>query len=186
MPTARQIQQGVSWTELLAVLAIAAVLALMAAPSFSRVRANAASLAASQALLGALHQARSQALLLSVPAVLCLSADGRRCLSDARRFEARGWLVFVDRVRRRVGSGAPQFDAGDELVRRYAAAAPLRLHGTRAAVTYWPVSRAGTTATFTVCAPRALAPVRAVIVSQSGRPRLRSGARGTAPCNTSG
>ena len=186
MPTSPDTQHGISWVELLAVLAIVAVLALVAAPSFSQVRANAASLAASQALLGALHLARSQALLLSVPAVLCLSADGRRCLSDARRFEARGWLVFVDRVRRRFGGGAAQFDSGDELVRRYAAAAPLRLHGTRAAVTYWPVTRAGTTATFTVCAPGALAPVRAVIVSQSGRPRLRSRDRGTAPCNASG
>lgn len=183
MPSPRNTQDGVSWVEVLITLLVAAVLAALAAPSFTRVRANAASLAASQALLGALHLARSQALLRSLPTVLCLSADGRRCLVDARRFEARGWLVFVDRVRRRVGSGPPQLDAGDELVRRYATAQPLQLHGSRAAVTYWPHSRAGTTATITVCTPRALAPVRAVVVSQSGRPRLRSADRGTAPCN---
>jgi len=182
MTTRTRPQQGISWVELLVVIGIAALLAFMAAPSFSRVRANAASLAASQALLGALHLARSQALLLSQPTVLCLTADGQRCLSDARRFEARGWLVFIDRVRRRVGSGPPQLDRGDELVRRHDAAYPLQLHGTRAAVTYWPVSRAGTTATFTVCDAHALAPVRAVIVSQSGRPRLRSTDRGTGPC----
>jgi type IV fimbrial biogenesis protein FimT len=183
MAIRRRRQQGISWFELLVVLGIAALLALLAAPSFSRVRANAASLAASQGLLGALHLARSQALLRSLPTVLCLSADGQRCLGDARRLEARGWLVFVDRVRRRVGSGPPQLDRGDELVRRYSAARPVQLHGTRAAVTYWPVSRAGTTATFTVCVPAALAPTRAVIVSQSGRPRLRASAPDVAPCN---
>jgi type IV fimbrial biogenesis protein FimT len=183
MSTLRQRLRGLSWAELLAVLAIVALLALLATPSFTRLRANAASLAAAQTLFGALHHARSQALLRGVPAVLCLSADGRRCLADARRGQARGWLVFVDRVQRRAASGPPQFDPGDILVTRFEAAAPLQLHGSRPAVTYWPVSRAGTTATFTICAPAALAPPRAIIVSQSGRPRLRHSAAGASPCN---
>lgn len=183
MPTSRRLTLGLSWVELLAVLAVAAVLAALAAPSFARLRGQAASLAASNALMGGLHLARSQALLRSTPAVLCLSADGRRCLSDARGLQARGWLVFVDRSRRRAASGPPQLDPGDLLVNRYAAAAPLQLHGTRPAVTYWPVSRAGTTATFTVCTPQALAPPRAVVVSQSGRPRLRQRIAGASPCD---
>jgi type IV fimbrial biogenesis protein FimT len=174
---------GLSWAELLATLAIIALLATLSAPTFTRLRANAASLAASQTLLGALHHARSQALLRGLPAVLCLSADGSRCLGDARRGQARGWLVFIDRVQRRTASGPPQFDPGDILVRRFDAATRLRLHGSRPAVTYWPVSRAGTTATFTICAAGSLAPPRAVIVSQSGRPRLRQGAPTAAPCN---
>jgi type IV fimbrial biogenesis protein FimT len=183
MTTLRHRLHGLSWAELLAVLSIVALLAVLATPSFTRLRANAASMSAAQTLFGALHHARSQALLHGLPAVLCLSADGRRCLRDARRGQARGWLVFVDRVQQRAASGPPQFDPGDILVSRFDAATPLQLHGSRPAVTYWPVSRAGTTATFTICAPQGLAAPRAVIVSQSGRPRLRHGASGTSPCN---
>lgn len=183
MPAFRRRSRGLSWAELLATLAIVALLVALSTPSFTRLRANAASLAASQTLLGALHHARSEALLRGLPAVLCLSADGRRCLNDARRAQARGWLVFVDRVRRRAVGGAPQLDPGDILIRRFDAAAQVQLHGSRPAVTYWPVSRAGTTATFTICVLQSLVPPRAVIVSQSGRPRLRHGAGVASPCH---
>jgi type IV fimbrial biogenesis protein FimT len=183
VPSIQHRPRGLSWAELLAVLAIVAVLAALAAPSFMRLRANAASLAASQALLGALHLARSQAMLRGQPTALCLSADGRRCLGDARRGQGSGWLVFVDRVRGQSFRGPPQFDAGDVVVARYDTAARLRLHGTRPAVTYWPVSRAGTTATFTICTPEVRVPRRAIVVSQSGRPRLRQDGRNPGPCD---
>lgn len=170
--------RGLTLAELLITLAIVALLLLLAVPSFERVRVNAASLAAANALVGALHFARSQALLRGLPAVLCLSADGERCISGARAPVARAWLVFLNRRTER----SPQRDAEDPLLRRYQLPADLSLLGSRGAVTYWPVSRAGTTATFTVCARARLAANRAVIVSQSGRPRQRQDAAGQPPC----
>jgi hypothetical protein len=50
----------------------------------------------------------------------------------------------------------------------------LAVHGSRLAVTFWPLSRSGTTATLTLCsARRGLAP-RQIIISQTGRPRLKT------------
>ncbi|MEZ5458310.1 MAG: GspH/FimT family protein [Steroidobacteraceae bacterium] len=184
MPDLRRLALGLSWVELLAVLAVAAVLAALAAPSFARLRGEAASLAAANALMGGLHLARSQALLRSTPAVLCLSADGQRCLGDARSLQARGWLVFVDRSRRRAASGPPHLTP--VTCSSIATPPPRRCAACMArapAVTYWPVSRAGTTATFTVCARPALAPPRAIVVSQSGRPRLRQRTMAAGPCD---
>ncbi len=169
---------GVSLAELLATLAIVAVLLAAALPAFNGLRADALTLSAANALVGGLHLARSQALLRGRPAVLCLSADGSRCLASAGTGRMRGWIVFVnERPERR-----PQRDALEPLVARYDLPAGLTLHASRLAVTYWPVSRAGTTATVTFCAPRGRAAARAVIVSQSGRPRQRVLPRGTEPC----
>jgi type IV fimbrial biogenesis protein FimT len=174
--------RGFGLVELLATLAIAAIVLALASPAFGRVRANAITLAAANALVGALHLARSQALLRGRPAVLCLSADGHRCLESPGVGRTRGWIVFVnERPERR-----PQRDALEPLVARYDLPADLAVHASRVAVTYWPVSRAGTTATVTLCAPRGLAAARAVIVSQSGRPRQRLLPPDAPPCRLGG
>jgi type IV fimbrial biogenesis protein FimT len=173
------LRHGFSLVELLVTLLVLALLALLGAPTFQRVRANAASLAAAHALLGGLHLARSQALLRGLPAVLCLSADGAQCITSTRADAARGWLVFVNRG----GERTPQRDPQDPLIRQVLLPAGLSLRGSRTAVTYWPVSRAGTTATFTLCTRARLAVNRAVIVSQSGRPRQRQDPAGQPPCS---
>ena len=77
---------------------------------------------------------------------------------------------------------APQRDAGEPLLGRFELPERLGVTGSRVAVTYWPVSRAGTTSTFTLCHATRLARTRAVIVSQTGRPRLRESAPGAPPC----
>jgi type IV fimbrial biogenesis protein FimT len=170
---------GFGLVELLATLAIVALLLAAATPAFSRVRANAVTLSAANALVGGLHLARSQALLRGRPAVLCLSADGHRCLESTAAGRTRGWIVFVnERPERR-----PQRDPLEPLVARYDLPEDLAVHASRAAVTYWPVSRAGTTATVTLCAPRGLAASRAVVVSQSGRPRQRLLPPDAPPCD---
>lgn len=179
MPPARP-RGGFGLVELLIALAIAAALLAAGSPAFSRVRANAMTLAAANALVGGLHLARTQALLRGRPAVLCLSPDGRRCLETLGASRARGWIVFVnERPERR-----PQRDALEPLVARYDLPTGLAVHASRLAVTYWPVSRAGTTATLVLCAPRGLASTRAVIVSQSGRPRQRLLPPTSPPCAT--
>jgi type IV fimbrial biogenesis protein FimT len=177
-PAARH--AGLSLVELLITLVIAVTVLAAGSPSFRRVRANASTLAAANALVGGLHLARSQALLRGRPAVLCLSADGQRCLESPDVQRTRGWIVFInERPERR-----PQRDVREPLVARFDLPAGLAVHASRAAVTYWPVSRAGTTATVTFCAPRGLATGRAVIVSQSGRPRQRLLRPEASPCGT--
>jgi hypothetical protein len=47
----------------------------------------------------------------------------------------------------------------------------VAVRSSRAAVTFWPVAMAGTTGTFTFCAG---ADGRAVVISQTGRPRVET------------
>ena len=79
-----------------------------------------------------------------------------------------GWQLFGERT----VTSPPRLDAGDELLQVSALAPTVELRATRAAVTYWPGARAGTTASFVFCDRRNLAAARVVIVSQTGRPRL--------------
>jgi Tfp pilus assembly protein FimT len=157
---------GFSLWQLLAATAIAAVLLGSALPSFSFTSLKARSSASVTLLLGSLHLARSAAFLTATPTALCLTADHRTCIAD-ESVMARGWLVFHDITR-----GSPvRLDAEDALLRSVELPDSVFVLGTRSAVTYWPVSRAGTTATFLLCHGGQPQHGRAVIVSQSGRAR---------------
>jgi hypothetical protein len=48
----------------------------------------------------------------------------------------------------------------------------IDLRANRNAVIYWPVALAGTTASFVFCDERGARAARAIIVSQTGRPRV--------------
>ena len=157
-------QAGLTLFELALALALVAVLAGIATPSFGRLRADAGLQRAAYALLGALHEARSAAITRGQPVVLCQTAGSPQCLAGAA--PASGWAVFVDGP----GGASGRLDAGDELLHVVELPAELRLTGSRRALTYWPVARAGTTATLVLCHARGGA--LAVIVSQTGRPRL--------------
>ena len=157
-------QVGLTLFELALTLALVAVMAGIATPSLGRWRAEAVLQRAAYALLGALHEARSAAITRGAPVVLCQTAAAAQCLAGAA--PASGWAVFVDRP----GSTSGRLDAGHELLHVAALPPELRLLGSRRALTYWPVARAGTTATLVLCHARGSA--LAVIVSQTGRPRL--------------
>ncbi len=157
---------GVSLWELLATLAIIATLYAAAVPSFGITSARARLSAGVNALIGSLHLARTAAMLRNQPTVVCLTSDGVRC-TDRTAWAARGWLVFYDLER----GGSVQLDARDVLLQRLDLPGPVTVQGTRAAVTYWPTSRAGTTSTFLLCHESRAGEGRAVVVSQTGRPR---------------
>lgn len=165
--------------ELVTVIAVVAVLAALAIPDFATLRARAGVTTGADRLLGTLHFARSRAILGGVPTVVCLSSDGEHCVGRGVA-AARGWIVFENRR----AEFTPVRDPGEAILRRHQVESPTHLHATRSAVTYWPTARAGMTSTFEFCSRVGGVPPRAVIVSQTGRPRLRIGpARGSAtPC----
>lgn len=171
--------RGSTLWELATVLAVVAVLAALAVPDFARLRASAGVTSGANQLLGALHFARSRAILVGVPTVVCLSPDGVRCVGRGAA-QASGWIVFENTR----AEFTPVRDPAEAVLRSYRLERAIEVHASRGAVTFWPAPRAGMTSTFEFCSTAARVAPRAVVVSQTGRPRLRIGnPRGDARCH---
>ena len=160
---------GFSLLEALVVLALVGVLAGLASPGFASLRRNAVLTSTADQLLGALYFAQSAAARRGIPVSVCLSADQQRC-SATPGVGASGWLLFFDNDR----ESPVQISPADERLSTVRLPPGLAIQGTRAAVTFWPAARAGTTATFAICDSRDLSVSRAVVLSQTGRPRVTS------------
>lgn len=158
---------GFTLIELVIAIAVAAVLAALAAPSFGGLRRAAGVSAATSELLSSLHFARSRAVLEGLPVTLCLSKDESTCARSASS-GAIGWLVFAQ-PDATVSSAA---NVASPVLRSYRLPSDVSVYGSRAAVTFWPATRASTTSTFDVCDMSRKARGRAVVVSQTGRPRV--------------
>ncbi len=157
--------RGFTLLELMLTCAIVAVLAGVATPSFRDYLANARRTSQVNALVHALHASRSAAIRRGQPVVLCKSVDGRHCAATGEWSE--GWIAFANLDR----DSPAVVDPGEPVLLHQPAVQRLHIRGNRDAIIYWPVSRAGTTASFTFCDARGPATARAVIVSQTGRPR---------------
>jgi len=165
------VKRGFTLIELLVVIAVVAIVTGFAVPGFGNLRRAAGVSVTASELLGALHFARSAAVLNGEPVTLCLSANQETCVASGSE-AATGWLVFPDPGARLSGAAA----AGQPILRSFRSPDDVVVQGSRAAVTFWPVTRASTTSTFDVCDvnPEVSRKVRgrAVVVSQTGRPRV--------------
>jgi type IV fimbrial biogenesis protein FimT len=159
--------RGVTLLELLVALSIAAILVALAAPSFGSFRRAAGVGTTTSELLSALHFARSTAALEGLPVTLCLSRDEGSCV-DSASAAGTGWLVFAQPD----ASVASSATVSSPILRSFQLPGDISVHGSRAAVTFWPATRASTTSTFDVCDVSGRTRGRAVVVSQTGRPRV--------------
>lgn len=108
---------GFTLAEALVTLAVIAILAGVAVPSFvDTVRAARLRTQIGEFTL-ALQQARSEAVKRGGRVTVCKSADGRAC-GDGRVNWEDGWIVFADADRDQ------QLDAGETLLRQHAALLP--------------------------------------------------------------
>lgn len=159
-------RNGFSLVETSVVLAVAATLVALATPAFQRLQRQAWLAQAARGLHAALHAARAQAASRGLPVVLCQTDAGGRC--SAGGSIGAGWQLFAKQSQ----VGGSSLESGDTLLAVERLPAPLQLTASRSAVTYWPQPHAAATSTFLFCDPAGIARPRAVIISQTGRPRV--------------
>ncbi len=158
---------GMTLIELVMAIGVAAVLITVAAPGLAELMQRQRVQLVARELHFSLAYARSVAIHESRRVVLCPSEDGETCLR--RPDWHAGWIVFVDDDEDR------EHDPGERLLRVTQAAAPtIRVSAPRSRrrIRYLPDGTSpGSNLTMTVCDTTGVAPPRAVIVSNTGRPR---------------
>lgn len=158
---------GVSLPELVFTIAIVAGLLGWGIPSFRDLQRNAARTTEVNHLVHAVHLARSEAIKRNGVVSLCPSG-GRATCAPAGTPWHQGWIVFVNGDR---DSPAVR-DDGEELLRVYAPWTKGVVRANRATLSFRPFGQTGVTATFAFCDDRGPEAARAVIISQTGRPRI--------------
>jgi len=167
--------RGFTMVELLATVAIMAVLATVAAPSMSTMMESVKLSSASNGLLSHLHLARGEAIKRNSRVVLCKSSDGIAC-SSSGGWE-QGWMVFHD------ANNNGNRDGTETIIERaLPLAASLRLTGNLNVARYVSYSPSGATklvgggfqaGTLTFCRYSAEGgEARQIILNAVGRPRV--------------
>jgi type IV fimbrial biogenesis protein FimT len=159
--------RGVTLPELVFTLAIATGLLGWGVPAFLDLRLDAARSQEVNQFVQAVYLARSEAIKRNGVVSLCPSRDGARCAPSGTPWQA-GWIVFVNSDR---DSPAVR-DEDEELLRVYAPWDLGAVSANRPTLSFRAFGQVGTTATFTFCDRRGPAAARAVIISQTGRPRV--------------
>lgn len=162
---------GFSLVELMVALAIFAIMASVAIPSFANmVRDNRLASSVNE-LHAALVLARSEAIRSRTRVTACTSPDGAQCASQAGWHN--GWILFAD------DNGNARVDAGEKVMRRGEAMAEgVVAVGNATLVDYVSYAPAGSTravggalqmGTIRACSGESQ---RAIVISASGRARV--------------
>jgi type IV fimbrial biogenesis protein FimT len=160
-------RRGYTLPELVFTMAIAVGLLGWGVPAFRDLQLNAARTREVNQFIQAVYLARSEAIKRNGVVSLCPSLDGEWCAPSGTPWQ-RGWVIFVNRDR---DSPAVR-DDGEDLLRVYAPWDKGVVNANRATLSFRPFGQMGVTATFTFCDQRGSKDARAVIISQTGRPRV--------------
>lgn len=158
---------GTTMVELLTTLAIVAVLATLAAPSFHTIQLNSRRTAVVNGFLHSLFLARSEAIKRAQIVSVCRSSDGRNCDPSAGDWSA-GWIVFVNRDR----DEPPERDAAEQLITSSGGWPGGSITSNRRAYSFRPTTQGVVNGTIVFCDARGSAHARAIIISHTGRPRV--------------
>lgn len=164
----RPVQPGFTLVELMATLAIAAILIAVSTPVLEGVASNTAARSALGEFQNHVAYARMLAVARNEPVTLCPSSDGRTCTTS--NVWSEGWIVFRDPAH------AAQPAGPDAIVQRALPPSPrVRMQSTagRTRIRFLPTGWAsGTNVTLDACiGGRSLG---RVVINNAGRARSES------------
>ena len=163
----RQRAAGVTLLEMMVSVAIIALVGTLAVPGLNDLRQDNERTAAVNSFIHALFLARSEAIRRGTVVSLCKSADGQTCSNSIASWNA-GWMVFVNTDR----DDLPVRDPGEEVVSVYQGWPAGQITSNRAAYSFRSYTQSVVNGTLIFCDPRGSAHARAIIISQTGRPRV--------------
>jgi type IV fimbrial biogenesis protein FimT len=170
---------GFTLVESFITLSVAAILMTIAIPSFQEMIASNRIATARNGLVSYLHLARSESIKRGTKTVLCPSTNGTECLNGYQW--QQGFMVFVDLDKDN------KFDKDETLLAFHQGdfeGIRIETSTGRRKISYKPNgSAAGTNATFTLCDLNDKVDPRAVIISNTGRPRLSDKRSDGSPLN---
>ena len=161
--------RGFTLIEALCCLALLAVVLGWGTPTFREISLNAARSREVSQFVQAVYLARSEAIKRNRVVSLCPSRDGATCGPAGTRWH-EGWTVFVNDDR----DSPANRDDGEMLLRVHVPWNSGQIVANRATLSFRSFGQSGVTATVTFCDRRGPGAARAVIISQSGRPRVAS------------
>jgi type IV fimbrial biogenesis protein FimT len=159
--------RGFTLPELVFAMAIASGMLGWAVPTFRDFQRNAARTREVNQFLQAIYLARGEAIKRNGVVSLCPSLDGAVCGPRGTPWH-QGWVMFVNLDR---DSPAVR-DPGEDLLQAYAPWSGGSISANRTTLSFRAFGQSGVTATFAFCDDRGSSAARAVIISQTGRPRL--------------
>ena len=152
--------------ELVLTLALVAVIAVLAIPSFARIGARAAMHTEINALFHAIHLARKESVVRKRVVSLCPSIDLATCAPGDDW--SSGWLMFENTDR----DWPPRRDPAEPLLQVHAVRETVRIMSNRRGYTLRSTQKRATNGTFVVCDRRGRAAPVALVISYTGRPRV--------------
>ena len=157
---------GFTLLELLATVAVAAIVLASGVPFVRSLVLDARRTSAVNGLVHGIHLARTEAHRDLRDVVVCRSATGSTCAAAGNW--ASGWIVFVNEDR----DDPPQIDGGERVLHVIQRQSVGSITSNRRAYVLRPYALRATNGTVVFCDERGRPAARAVIVSYTGRPRV--------------
>ena len=161
-------QSGFTLVETITTLTVSLIILAAGVPAMQQISTSNRMSASINTMATHLHLARSEAIKRGLRAMLCPSADAKTCVSSSEW--QGGYILFADNNANR------KRDAGEELLRVHQPESqPINILTTngRKWIRYQPSGEApGSNVTITFCDPNEKIEPKAIIISNTGRPRF--------------